>query len=223
MEEVFERGGVRIGRLHATWPFCDIRVDKNLLQLNASIIGKLVFRPGDIEEIKVVDGFFKGKGIRIVHRVPGYKSNILFQVRSTKNPYELLERIKSTGFLGNHHPIPMEDEFIAEDHQRTGMFSMKPAFAIGVIAAWYVPVIINMDKLIHDGKIVLFESGNRMVYGFGFLMLIVLSLLFIPRFQEFALKPGRNIKDMRIFLIFTLLFFSLFFCLDFLIPHSPGK
>ena len=224
MEEVFERGGARIGLLmHATWPFCDIRVTKNLLELNASIIGKLVFRPGDIDEIKVVKGFFKGYGLKIIHHVQGYKSNVFFQMRSAKDPNQLLNRIKSIGFLENHNPIPFEDELTVDSYQRTGMFSLKPSFAIVVIVIFNQLTIINMDHFIQNGKFTIGGAPSRMVYGFGFLILTVLSLLLIPKFRGLALKPGRSVKDMRMFLVFALLIFSLFFCLDFLIPYSTLK
>ena len=46
-------GGARIGSSNATYPFADLYVDKEILKLNASIIGNLIFEAKDI--ISIVD------------------------------------------------------------------------------------------------------------------------------------------------------------------------
>src|ERR671911_474213 len=102
MTDVKETGGARIGLANATWPFATLKVTKDKLELNASIIGNLVFRPNDIISVVPLDGFL-GKGLKIVHRVPAYKENVIFW--TFRNPNELLKRIEQTGFFTNDLPL----------------------------------------------------------------------------------------------------------------------
>jgi len=45
-------GGARIGRANATYPFANLFVDKDVLKINSSIVGNLVFKPQDIISIE---------------------------------------------------------------------------------------------------------------------------------------------------------------------------
>jgi len=45
-------GRARIGMANATWPFASLKVTKVRLDLNATIVGNLVFRPEDIISIE---------------------------------------------------------------------------------------------------------------------------------------------------------------------------
>ena len=50
--EIKKTGGARIGMMNATWPFATLKVNKNRLELNATILGNLVFTPQDIISIE---------------------------------------------------------------------------------------------------------------------------------------------------------------------------
>ncbi|MCD0471932.1 hypothetical protein [Flavobacterium sp. JAS] len=41
-------GGARIGRANASYPFAKLDVDKNVLKIDASIVGNLIFQAKDI-------------------------------------------------------------------------------------------------------------------------------------------------------------------------------
>lgn len=77
MTEVKETGGARIGKANATWPFATLTVNREKLQLNATILGHLVFKPTDIISIVPYSGFMSS-GIKINHKVSNYKTNIVF-------------------------------------------------------------------------------------------------------------------------------------------------
>lgn len=77
MYDIQETGGAKIGNARSTWPFAQLLVNKNVLQLNASIIGNLYFRPSDIISIEA-SSLLKGLGIKINHRVPKYNTNVIF-------------------------------------------------------------------------------------------------------------------------------------------------
>ena len=72
MNLVKETGGARIGVANVTWPFATITVTKEQLELNATILGKLVFKSSDIISIDSCSGFMS-KGIKINHQVPTYR------------------------------------------------------------------------------------------------------------------------------------------------------
>ena len=106
MFEIEETGGANIGLGRATWPFAKLLVNKNELQLNASLIGNVYFRPSDIISIEP-SSFFSGTGIKINHRVSGYSQKIIFL---TSGSGDLIKRIEDTGFLNNPDTIPAEVE-----------------------------------------------------------------------------------------------------------------
>ncbi len=58
-------GGARIGRANATYPFANLYVDENILKINASLTGNLIFQPQDIISIKPYASVpVIGKGIK---------------------------------------------------------------------------------------------------------------------------------------------------------------
>lgn len=71
------KGGVKIGMARANMPFATLNVTVNKLELNASIIGTLVFQPKDIISIEPY-GIFAGQGIKINHTVSGYNKKVIF-------------------------------------------------------------------------------------------------------------------------------------------------
>ncbi len=91
-------GGARIGMANATWPFASLKVTKDRLDLNATIIGNLVFRPEDIISIEPYSEMMSS-GLKINHRVPTYKDKVIFW--TFKNPNEIIRQIQQIGFLDN--------------------------------------------------------------------------------------------------------------------------
>ena len=88
-------GGARIGMANATCPFASLKVTNDRLDLNATIVGNLVFKP---EEIISIEPYYMipiiGQGIKINHRIPKYKENVIFW--TFKNPNEVIGQIKQT-------------------------------------------------------------------------------------------------------------------------------
>jgi hypothetical protein len=89
--------------MNATWPFAVLKVSKDRLQLNATILGKLVFKADDIISIEPFGSIpIIGRGIKINHRVNKYNKKVIFW--SFENPKTLIDKIKQTGFLSNEKP-----------------------------------------------------------------------------------------------------------------------
>src|SRR5688572_7702958 len=100
MNELQVTGGARIGMANATFPFATLNVNKECLELNASVIGNLTFQPSDILSIETYTMIpFLGQGIKINHTVPTYNERVIFW--TFKDPDSVVSQIKQTGFLNN--------------------------------------------------------------------------------------------------------------------------
>lgn len=122
-------GGARIGMSNASYPFADLYVDKEVLKINASVVGNLVFQPKDIISIEAYTSVpIIGNGIKITHRIEKYNSKVIFW--TFKNPTTVINEIRKTGFLENtNSEISAEDLKILEK-QNQGGFPIKKSVAI---------------------------------------------------------------------------------------------
>ena len=69
MNELQLTGGARIGMANATFPFATLKVNKDKLELNASIVGNLTFQASDIISIEPYTMIpILGQGIKINHK-----------------------------------------------------------------------------------------------------------------------------------------------------------
>jgi len=73
MKELKLTGGARIGKANATIPFATLKVNRDRLELNASIIGNLTFHSSDIVSIEPYTSIpVIGQGLKINHKVSTY-------------------------------------------------------------------------------------------------------------------------------------------------------
>jgi hypothetical protein len=203
MTDVKETGGARIGLANATWPFATLKVTKDKLELNASIIGNLVFRPNDIISIVPQDGLLS-KGLKIIHRVPTYKENVIFWTFG--NPNELLKRIDQSGFLTNNSPLPTSSETEILKSQSKGGFPIKlPAIIIFAIV-WNVFFMMDFKNFLGgDKQSSPLGTGALLALDFAFLTGIV--ILTAEPFRRLILKEGRTLNDIK-----TFVYFIMFIC-----------
>ena len=138
MEQISITGGARIGMSNATWPFATLKVTKDKLDLNATILGNLVFRPEDIISIEPYPGMMSG-GIKINHRVSNYKDKVIFW--TFKNPNSIINQI---GFLDNRSDSANDhDSKIIVEKQKQGGFPVKIPFAVGIVAIWNILFLMD--------------------------------------------------------------------------------
>jgi len=214
MSEIEEIGGANIGFGRATWPFAKLLVNKNELQLNASIIGNLYFRPSDIISIEP-STFFSGTGIKINHRVNEYSEKVIFLTFGSR---DLIKRIEDTGFLNNSGTIPAEVEAKIVKYQSSGSFPLKWSALIVFVVIWNL--LFLGDYLGYFGN-----SGNRIPIGtgvqlaLGFAFLFALMILLLEPFSQLVLKPGRKAREIRSFLFFLMLITGFMFTVISLIAH----
>lgn len=211
MNDIEETGGARIGMAHATWPFATLTVNKNMLRLNASIIGNLYFRPSDIVSIEP-SSLFSGVGIKINHRVEKYNSKVVFL---TSGAGRLISQIADTGFLNNTSPIPPDVEAEIEKYQSEGSFPVKWSAVIVFGLVWNLLILGDWFGYFGSHKNIPFGVGEQAALAFAFLF--ALMLLISEPFRGLVLKKGRTVSDVKLFLFFLMLITGIIFAITMLI------
>jgi hypothetical protein len=193
-------GGARVGRANATWPFATLKVSKDILELNASIIGSLIFQPKDIISIEPFNGLSPlGRGIKINHKVSHYKTEVIFW--TSQNSKTLIDQIYSTGFLENKDNRVIENEAEILQMQTSGAFPIKKPVAIGVIVFWNLLFLLSfLNYTSSDSKTTPFSYGSLIAVGGIFLFSIL--LIFLKPLGKLVMKEGRNVNDIKKFLYF---------------------
>lgn len=202
MNEFKTTGGAKIGMLKSTWPFADLTVTRNKLELNVSLLNKLVFLPGDITALTPHSGGYKmGAGIKIHHNIPLYKEEVIFW--SSKSPAELLRQIEATGFMANTATIPHRAQTEVRELQNNGGFAMKTRPVVMLTTLWLAIVIYGVINMSLTGSLVAFLSAMQV--AFGAVLLFLIAILTMPYFASGVLKPGYTIADVKKFLIFFII------------------
>jgi hypothetical protein len=213
MVEIKKTGGARIGMANATWPFATLKANKDRLELNATIIGNLFFKPDDIISIESYGLIpFIGKGIRINHRVDKYKSKVIFW--TFDDPRVLIKKIEQTGFLNSKGSISETLEREINELQAQGGFPIKTSAAIGVIIVWNILFSIDFYNFFTSH----FEGGPLGIgakLAIGSLLLTSLALLRLKFIRKLFLKEGHSIDSIKKFIYFIIII-----CLFFLIIMS---
>ena len=196
-------GGARIGWANATYPFANLFVDKDILTINASIVGNLVFRPQDVISIEPYKISILGKGIKINHRIENYNSKVIFW--TFKDPNFVINEIKEVGFLDNLNSRTSFDDTIIIRRQEQGSFPIKKSVAIIIIVLWNILFLSDhLPFFLHNQKERMpMENGAQIAIG----LLLATSILTLisTSFRKVILKEGRDFNDIKKFLYFIIL------------------
>ncbi len=125
METIKITGGARIGGANVTWPFAKLLVSPGKLELNASMHGNFVFRPGDI--IALEPYYSLSSGIRIRHRVATYERELIFWC---EDPPVFLRLIHHSGFLDPSRSSSVEQTLEIQEKQVSGGTPFKKPVVI---------------------------------------------------------------------------------------------
>lgn len=212
MTELKLTGGARIGMANATWPFASLKVTKERLELNATIIGNLVFRPSDIVSIEPYSSFMSS-GLKINHNVPKYKDKVIFW--TLKNTNEVINQIQQIGFLDNTSNIDSKTDNIITERQKQGGFPIKLPFAIAVIVIWNILFLIDFLGF-SNGNSEGVPFGNGIKMALGFVLVTSILTLISSGFRKIVLKDGRELIDISRFLYF-IIFITGFMLLNFVV------
>lgn len=203
MNELKLTGGARIGMANATWPFATLKVSNDKLELNATIVGNLVFQPSNIESIEPYTQIpIIGQGIRINHNVDTYKEKVIFW--TFKNPETVINQIKQTGFLSNQKELGTNSLSEIQERQKRGGFPIKKSIAVGAVVVWNLLFMIDLIPLF-QGKSEGLPIGNGVLTALGILFSSALLSLVSSDFRRLILKDGRTLEDIKKFSIFIML------------------
>ncbi|MDN5289266.1 MAG: hypothetical protein JWR38_5540 [Mucilaginibacter sp.] len=213
MYEIKETGGAKIGMAHASWPFATLKVTRDKLELNASIIGNLQFRPTDVISIEPCGQIFKN-GIKINHLVKAYNSQVIF---TTSNPGGLIHQIEQTGFLSNKDPLPahLDMEIIAA--QSKGGFPIKTPVAIAIVIIWNILILSNFFPFFKAGAKGFPFLGAQL--ALGFILMLSVALIVSEPVRNIVLKEGRTLKDIKTFVYFLMFLSAIMLICFSIIPH----
>ena len=203
-------GGVRIGMANASFPFADLYVDKEILKINASIVGNLVFQPKDIISIKPHSSIpIIGKGIKINHKIENYNSEVIFW--TFKNPNSVINEIEKTGFLQNiNSEINAEDLEILKK-QNEGGFPIKKSVAIFFVIVWNLLFLYDILPFLIKGKTQSSPIGNGMNLAIGLIFISSILAIVSEKFRKIILKENRNFDDIKKFVYFITLVSGIMF------------
>lgn len=199
-------GGARIGMSNASFPLADLYVDKNILKINASIVGNLVFHPNDVISIEAYSSIpIIGNGIKIHHRIEKYSSEVIFW--TFKNPAAVINEIRKTGFLDN-----IQAEISAADleiimRQNQGGFPIKKSAAIFYVVLWNALFLSDIIPFFLQDKQERFPIGRSIQLALAIVFVSAVLTLISAKFRSLILKEGRELDDIKKF-IYLLLFVS---------------
>lgn len=190
---------------NATFPFATLKVNKDRLELNASIVGNLTFQPSDIVSVEpytMIPLLGLGQGIKINHKVSTYKKRVIFW--TLKDPNTVVRQIQETGFLSNDHQKNQNVDRTIIEKQTKGGFPVKKEFAIGTIVVWNLLFLTDIIPFFLGNRKG-FLIGNGILTAFGLLFLTALFSLISSDFRRLILKDGRELNDIKKFAIFAMI------------------
>lgn len=198
MEKLKITGGAKIGALNASWPLAKLYVSKDVLQLQAGVIGQLTFSPQDIVAIEPhVTIPLVGQGLRIYHNIESYAQNIVFW--TFKSPQKVIAQIRDTGFMDEKRGRLSDEQLALMHSQASGGFPIKMTAAAVIIIFWNTLIITDVLRYVSGGAV-----GRPLGYGavMALAMLFGLSLLTLlnKNFSRLILKKENTVDDIRVFL-----------------------
>jgi hypothetical protein len=191
-------GGARIGSANATYPFADLYVDREVLTINASIVGNLIFQSKDIISLQP-----ESNGIKINHSVKNYNSKVIFW--TFKNPALVIEEIERTGFLENKSTPQNYNVNDILKKQNEGSFPMKKAVAIIFGVVWNLLFLYDIIPFVINPKSKDFPLGVGANCALALLLASSILAIVSKHFRKIILKESRDLNDIRKFVYFTAL------------------
>lgn len=203
-------GGARIGTANASYPFADLYVDREILKINASIVGNLMFQPKDIISIEPYTLIpLIGQGIKINHRIERYNPKVIFW--TFKDPNAVIGEIKKTGFLQNVNSQISSNDLEIIKKQNQGGFPLKKSVAIFFIIAWNLLFLSDSIPFFLKGETTGAPIGIGMNLAIGLLFVSSILAIVSEKFRKIILKENRNLDDIKKFAYFIALISGIMF------------
>ena len=208
MEKLKITGGARIGGVNATWPLATLIVEEDKLELNASLLGNLVFSPEDVISLELNSSVFSN-GLVIKHKIGEYSKKVLFwNIGSSE---KLISRIKQTGFLDKGSINPSVLAEIRRKQEQGGYpFKKLPGYIVfGIYVISGLTILLD-SPFEFQGKLITISDYAFLIQS-GMGIILSLSILLLEPMRDWLLKEGREIKDIKSIVLFILLVSGLIF------------
>ena len=97
------RGGARIGRVNASWPFARLTARRDVLRIAS--LGSYAFTPSEVVSLDACPSrLFLSSGILIRHNRPDCPATVIFWCMG--KPARVLAAIRDVGFVPSGQPGP---------------------------------------------------------------------------------------------------------------------
>lgn len=203
-------GGARIGMANASFPFAELYVDKEILKINASIVGNLVFQPKDVISIEPHTSLpIIGNGIKINHRVENYNSTVIFW--TFKNPNFVISEIEKTGFLKNTNSEISAADLEIMKMQNQGGFPIKKPVVIFFVVAWNLLFLSDIIPFFLKGNVEGSPIGIGMTLAVGLIFASSILALLSEKFRAIILKEDTSFDNIKKFFYFIALITGIMF------------
>jgi len=204
-------GGARLGFANSTWPLATLTITSERLDINGSLVGSYSFNKEDVDSIEPYYNIpFIGQGIKINHHVPNYKRKVIFW--TFKNPHDIIEKIRSTGFLDPQTDKPSNHEINNQviNKQKQGGFPVKIPFLVSILVIWNLLFFADIKNYLGN-ELSNKPLGNGALIALGFLFIVSLLTLISKDFRKIVLKEGRELKEINRFLYFIMIICTVMF------------
>jgi len=188
-------GGARIGSANATWPFATLKVYKDKLELNTSLVGNLVFQPQDIISIEPYSRFtFVGNGIKINHNISNYDSKVIFW--TFQDPVTVINQIRQLGFFDNTNRTSDISETINTQQQQIADSPIKKNISIGFGISWNILILYDFVIYITTDNVAAFRPNGATIAVVGLFLFSILTLI-SKNFRKLVVNEGKTIEDIK--------------------------
>ena len=215
MNAIKYTGGGGVGRSpllswSATWPFVRLRVTADTLTMDFGLYGTYAFRRGEVLELRF-DSTPVGASLQVVHDVPDFPSYLLFHTR--KSEVVVRRDLEHVGFLplGIPTPPPLPNNAWEADFQRERARSGQPfrrGFLVAAALLWNLPFLYFLVPAMlaasaaDDPALFFREARPAGLLAPLLLAGLALAVCFLPPVGRLALKPGRDVAEVRRALLF---------------------
>ena len=176
-------GGARIGWINVSWPLAELSVTPRSLVIRAWLLGTYRFTPEQIVRLEPYGSIpVIYRGIRIVHAHPDYPSGFIFWC--LWNPARLIERIRQAGFVPAAPPTAPVNRGNP----------VRWSFIIALFVVWNALFILGG---FWPGTPPPEKPGAFVLLALAVLLFASLATERSPAFQQWVLKPGRSVGEIR--------------------------
>jgi tellurite resistance protein TehA-like permease len=200
-------GGFRVGWFTGTFPFATLVVasDKISLSVRPFFFTALEIYEFSPEQVVSIEPYGFMQGLRIRHVVPSYPRNIIFGPFS---PHKVYSEIVRVGFRPTASPALLL--------ANRGM-PFRLTFIVLFLILWNFPYFLSRVISMSD------KTGGLIV-TLEFLVVCLVSALALRSsfIQSVMLRPGRNIKEVSLFLKFLSPLAGFLFLMGMLLTFFSG-